>query len=111
MRTMSSEERCCELAIWLTTPALGGAGLEILGVGAGAVLTGACDGVPGSGRATGGRAKELMLGLAMPILVGRGIEGLGRAIDGDMGFEADDVTPGGGGGELAGGYAVAPLLC
>ena len=40
---MSSDDRCCELAIWLTTPALGGAGLETLGVGAGALLVGTGD--------------------------------------------------------------------
>ena len=134
---MPSDDRCCELAIWLTTPALGGAGLDTLGIedgvvaGAGAsvfltgvdaagawaeavvaVMAGTGDEFADSGRPTGGRAMGPIPGRAMPIVVGgREMGAMGRVTEGDMDFEAGVVTPGGGGGELAGGYAAAPLLC
>ena len=52
----------------------------------------------------------LIPGRVIPIVVGRGIEAGDRATEGDIDFEADAATPGGG-GELAGGYCAAPLLC
>lgn len=48
-----------------------------------------------------------MPGLAIPIVLGRGIEGLGRVIEGDIDFEG---VPRPGGGEVAGPCAAAPLL-